>query len=100
MKRRLDLTYIDRKVEKIPRTRIRHISVIGFRSPLHQPGRHWFHLVDGEGAARKHRHEYVGSVHKHRAKDLLGHIKEPDLDGTLGPLAPSLVDESEKSQAA
>lgn len=34
------------------------------------------------------------------AKHLLARVEEPDLDGSLGPLPPTLVDEGEQRQAA
>lgn len=39
-------------------------------------------------------------MYKHRAKNLLARIEEPDLDGSLRPLSPAFVDESEQRQAA
>lgn len=37
---------------------------------------------------------------KYGAKDLLGDVEEPDLEGTLRPLPPALVDEREQGQSA
>jgi len=39
-------------------------------------------------------------MHEHRAKHLLGDVKEPNLDGPLGPLAPALEHEREQRQPA
>lgn len=99
-------THIYRQVQQVERARVRHVRVVPavVPRPEHHPqrGRHHRrrrrHNLNAEPAARQHRHEDVGHVHQHAAKHLLGHVEEPDLDGPLRPLPPTLIDQGEERQ--
>lgn len=93
-------TYVNGEVQEVERARVRRVVIGPARehASRHRRGRSRLDL-DVEPARRQHGHEDVGNVDEDRAKHLLGHVKEPNLDGPLRALLPALVHEDEQGQA-
>jgi hypothetical protein len=80
-------TYINREVQKVERARVRLSAIVARGSRQSRS------LCLGQNiklARRQHRHENVGEMKQHRAKHLLAHVEEPDLQRAPGVFAQPL----------